>query len=153
MANYYRHGLDGFPTDNGKAFELMTRAAELGMAKACHNLACYYQNGIGTERNKKKEIHFFELAAKKGDIDARFNLGFQAMEKGENCLAVRHWLISAASGCDESFDHISRAALVGMVSKEKLHEVTQQYHMAKDEIKSEKRDEAAAFHERFPDAF
>lgn len=55
--------------------KLWQQAAELGNAKATYNIGSVYYNDDGVERDKKKANHYFELASKWGDLEARFNLG------------------------------------------------------------------------------
>ena len=147
VANWYRHGMLGYPVDNQKAFEHMHRAAELGWPKACHNLGCYYQHGVGTEKDERKEIYWFEEAAKKGDIDSRWNLGDKEMMRGDAMRAIKHFLISAAAGDDQSLGKIIKAVSMNLVTRDKFNEVRAKYHEAKEGVKSEMRADARVYNE------
>ena len=71
----YQDGLRSFPQDHTKALELYHRAAELGYAKAYCSIGYMYDYGEEVEVDKKKAVHYFELAAMRGDACARHNLG------------------------------------------------------------------------------
>ena len=73
----YSRGLHGLPQDYNKALELYHRAAELGHATSYYSIGISYLNGYGVERDEKKAIHYWELAAMGGDTDARHNLETQ----------------------------------------------------------------------------
>lgn len=53
-----------------------TKATELGDLQAHYTLSVMYQQGLGIEKDKKKELHHLEQAAIGGHPAARFNLGF-----------------------------------------------------------------------------
>jgi TPR repeat protein len=65
----------GVPQDFAKANKLYLKAGELGHATAYNNLGIAYNDGRGVEVDKKKAIHYWELAAMSGDVYARHNLG------------------------------------------------------------------------------
>ena len=68
---YYRRGDNGLPQDYDKAFELFVRAEELGHAIAYNNVGYAYKYGNGAEIDEKKTNHYYELAAMRGNVDAR----------------------------------------------------------------------------------
>ena len=75
LGNYYSLGQFGLPQNHAKALELWHRAAELGSAEAYFGIAHAFMNGRGVERDEKMAIYYSELAAMKGSVEARFNLG------------------------------------------------------------------------------
>ena len=58
-----------------KALELWHRAVELGYAAAYYSIGYAYYNGKGVEKDNKRAIHYWELAAMGGDATSRHNLG------------------------------------------------------------------------------
>ena len=71
----YGNGIRGFPQDYTKALELWHQSAELGNAESYYNIGIAYDNGRGVVRDEKKARHYYELAAMRGNILARYNLG------------------------------------------------------------------------------
>ena len=136
-------GLHGVPKDERKAFEHWVRAAELGYAKAYYSLAIFYQSGDmeGVDEDWEKSRHYFLQAAKGGYDMARYCLGQIEYEQGNDAVAYRHWRISAAVGCDKSMNFIRLGFDEGMVTKDEYEMVKREHHMAKEEMKSEQRDE------------
>ena len=61
--------------DYTKALAYWHRAAELGLSEAYCSIGYAYDHGEGVEVDKKKAEHYFELAAMKGHVKARDNLG------------------------------------------------------------------------------
>ena len=75
---YYNSGMlpqHGFSQDIAKALKLYHRAGDLGYSKAYCNVGIAYHDGTGVEVDQKKAIHYYELAAMGGDVEARHNLG------------------------------------------------------------------------------
>eukprot|EP00956_Cyclotella_meneghiniana_P015853 scaffold24638_cov48-Cyclotella_meneghiniana.AAC.5 len=66
LGSHYLRGKRGFPVDKSKAVELYERACELGSASANNNLANLYYNGEGVQADKKKRIHYYQVAAMMG---------------------------------------------------------------------------------------
>eukprot|EP00956_Cyclotella_meneghiniana_P036642 scaffold128261_cov23-Cyclotella_meneghiniana.AAC.1 len=62
LAGFHLEG-QGLPVDQSKAFELLQRASELGCAGAHFNLGILYQHGKGTEIDKKRAVHHYQIAA------------------------------------------------------------------------------------------
>ena len=69
----YAQGLGGLPLDYAKAVELWHQAGELGYTTAYNDIGTAYIRGV--ERDEKKAIHYWELAAMGGDENGRNNLG------------------------------------------------------------------------------
>jgi len=75
MGALYRSGEYCLPRDHLKANELYLRAGDLGCTNSYFNLGVHYYYGDEVEVDKKKAIHYYELAAMGGDVSARNNLG------------------------------------------------------------------------------
>lgn len=57
---------DGVPEDNELAFELLTRAHEMGHIKASYNLGICFHYGYGTEADLEKAFKLYLEAANAG---------------------------------------------------------------------------------------
>jgi len=146
---WYKYGKYGYPIDHKKALELHHRAGELGHAKAYTNIGACYDNGQGVEADKKKAIHYFELAAMDGCIISRHNLGINEGKAGNLDRALKHFIIAVKDGHNESLQNIKQLYSNGFVPKEDYMKALQSYQEYLGEIKSVQRDKAAASDERF----
>ena len=90
----YAEGICGFPRDHAKALEFWYRAAELCYATAYNDIGHAYMHGRGVERDEKKAMHYFELAAMEGDEYARHNLGSLEGRVGNYDRALKHYMIA-----------------------------------------------------------
>ena len=145
---WYNYGEQGFEQDLGRALELFLRAGELGCQMGCHSSNCNvglaYFNGRGVERDVKKALHYYELAAKAGSINARHNLGAEEWRADNNDRAVKHFIIAAGGGSKESLDMIRKMFMDGDATKDDYSKALRSYQAYLDEIKTDQRDEAAA---------
>jgi len=146
---YYRDGIFGFPQDHKKALELWHRAAKLGCAEAYCDIGNAYHNGEGVDIDLKKAIHYYELAAMMGNASARYNLGVNEESRYSMDRALKHHMIAARSGLSESLDIIKQFYSDGHATKDDYTKALKSYQEYLSEIKSDKRDEAAAAHEEF----
>ena len=142
-ASDYAQGLRGIPQDWSKANELFLKAGELGCAAAYYNLANHYYNGDGVDVDKKKAKHYWELAAMKGDVHARYSLGMLEGQAGNEQRAYKHMIIAAKSGCKDSLDIIKRGFIDGFITKDEYAQALRACHEQQVEMKSEARDKAA----------
>jgi tetratricopeptide (TPR) repeat protein len=142
---FCRYGRNGFPQDYTKTLELWHRSAELGYAKAYASIGFAYENGRGVERDEKKATHYYELAAMKGDEDARYNLGQTEMRLGNMTRAAKHFMNAVDCGDGGSLNEIKHLYSIGHVTKEDYTTALRSYQEYLGEIKSIQRDEAAAF--------
>ena len=94
-------------------------------------------------RDIKKAIHYYELAAMGGEPAARFNLGVFEERTGNMNRAVKHWMIAASAGLDESLKEIRQGYVNGHVTKDDLEKALRSHKEAKDEMKSDQREAAA----------
>ena len=141
--------------DYNGAFELFRKAAELGHADAHYKLAELYCEGKGVEMDSRKEIHHLEEAAIAGHPKARHDLGIYAFTNDKRERAVKHWIIAANQGQDESIQCLKKTfELEGIeggrrsVSKEDFAAALRGHHAAVKATKSPEREAAAAFHQR-----
>ncbi|CAB4430201.1 unnamed protein product [Rhizophagus irregularis] len=60
------------------------------------NLANYYYNGKGTEKNFEKAFYWYQKAAEKGQIDAMYNLVAYYRNEEKNFEKAFYWCQKAA---------------------------------------------------------
>ena len=144
VGNYYRRGEDGFPQDYDMAFELFVRAGDLGHAKAYNSIGCAYDNGHGIEKDEKKATHYYKLAAIGGDVYARHNLGIKEEDEGNMNRALKHYMIAAGGGLDNSLKEIQELYTNGHAAKDDYATSLRAYQAYLAEIKSTQRGAAAA---------
>ena len=141
---HHFNGSCGLSLDVKKALELWQQAGELGSANANYNIAYAYKIGNGLERNMKKAKHYWELAAVGGDVVSRYNLGMLEASIGSLDRAMKHFMISAGAGYDESLKAIQEGFVCGHVTKDDFERALRAHTEAKDEMRSDQRDAAAA---------
>ena len=150
QGNYYFKGLNGYSQDVDKALELWHRSGELGCARAYCNIGLFYYYGEGVEIDLKKAVHYYELAAIGGGITARYNLGYvEEVIAGNMDRALKHYMIAIGGGFAESLEMIKQMYSNGHATKEDYTKALRAYQEYLGEIKSEQRDEAAAFSEKY----
>ena len=131
--------------DYKTSFEYCTKAAALGDVVAHCQLSCLYHNGQGVEKDEKKKLHHAEQAAIAGHPHARHNLGCFEGRRDRMDRAVKHWIIAANLGCDESLENVKNLYKAGQVSKDDFAAALRGHQAAVDATKSPQREEAAAF--------
>jgi len=146
---YQRDGKYGFRQDRAKALKLWYRAAELGYSKAYCSIGVAYELGRCVEVDKKKATYYYKLAAIGGEAQARFNLGRDELQRGNFDRALKHFMIAVRSGQNNSLDTVKDMYSNGHATKEDYTKALQLYQEYLGEIKSNQRDEAAAFDERY----
>eukprot|EP00985_Skeletonema_marinoi_P002565 scaffold1057_cov203-Skeletonema_marinoi.AAC.13 len=130
-----------------RAFEYFTRAAELGDVEAHYNLSVLYDVGEGVEKDEGKEIHHMEEAAIGGHPGARYNLGCHEWNNDNKERAMKHWIIAANLGEDDSIKALMHGFKKGFVSKDDLAATLRAHQAAVNATKSQQR-EAAEEHYR-----
>ena len=141
---FYSNGSYGLPQDHAKALELWHRAAELGSAKSYYSIGCAYDLGNGVGRDEKNANHYYELAAMRGHVTSRHNLGSLEGRAGNIDRAVKHYMIAAGCGYTRSLEVIKQMFMNGDATKDDYAKALQVYQANLVEIKSPQRDEAAA---------
>ncbi|KAK1733608.1 hypothetical protein QTG54_015651 [Skeletonema marinoi] len=132
--------------DYQSALTYFTKAAELGDVDSHYRLASLYHLGKGVEKDSGKKFHHLEEAAIGGHPNARFNLGCDEWNNGNNERAVKHWIIAANQGHDGSIKPLMPAYRVGLVSRDDLAAVLRAHQAAVDATKSPQRDAAEEFY-------
>ena len=140
----YSYAEDGFPQDYDKALELFVRAGDLGCTKAYCSVGYAYENGSGVEKDKKKANHYFKLAAIEGNVNSRYNLGNSETRAGTVKRALKHYMIAAEGGNNNSLKQIQKLYTNGHATKGDYTKALRAYQAYLAEIKSTQRDKAAA---------
>lgn len=128
--------------DYAGAFECYSKAAGLGDIEAHFLLSTYYADGTGVEKNIDKEIYHSEEAAMGGHLGARHNLGIYESISGNTESAVKHWIIAANLGNDESMKTLREDYARGNITKEVYAATLRSYQDAVVGMKSVQRKEA-----------
>ena len=144
LGNNYRNGEDGVPQDYDKAFELFVRAGELGHVDAYNNVGYSYEIGSGVEIDEKKANHYYKLAAIRGDVISRYNVGIGEQRAGNMNRALKHYMIAVEGGWDNALKAIQELYTNGHATKDDYAKALRAYQAYLAEIKSTQRDKAAA---------
>jgi tetratricopeptide (TPR) repeat protein len=131
--------------DYGKAFENYAKAAELGDVAAHFLLGAMYYKGDGVEKDMKRAVYHFEHAAIDGHSEARGLLADYERSNGRFERAVKHLIIGANLGHDNSLKRIKHLFVKGIVSKEDYAAALRAHQTAVDATKSAEREAAEAF--------
>ena len=94
----------------------------------------------------KKAKYYYELAAMGGDVFARANIGAIECNAGNVDRAVKHYMIAAGAGCDDSLKEIRECFLNGNATKDDFEKALRAHKEAQDEMKSEQRDAYDSFY-------
>jgi len=116
----------------------------LGYSKAYFNIGYAYERGYGVEVDKEKTLYYYELAAIKGNVKARHNLGIMEGDAGNMDRAIKHYMIAVKGGGAYSLKRIQNMYIDGYAAKEDYTKALQAYQLYLGEIKSAQRDKAAA---------
>ncbi len=123
-----------------KGIEYWIKAAELGNMDAHYNLSVFYREGEIVKKNEQKEIYHLEEAAIGGHPDARYNLGCYEEENGRIDRAMRHFIIAANLGCDQSLEEVKKGYVQEIASKEDFEAALRGDEAAVDATKRAQRE-------------
>ena len=144
LGGLYAQGSHGLRQNWARANELLLKAGELGCGSAYSSLANAYHSGRGVEVDKEKAKYYFELAAMKGNANARYNLGAVECQAGNHDRGMKHFIIAARAGNEYALETVKDGYMDGLVTKDEYACVLREYQMRQDEVKSDQRDKAAA---------
>ena len=144
MGDWYLRGDRGLQQDIDKALELLHKAAELGSIGAHSILGNIYLTGSVVQANYRKAKYHLEIAAIAGHVKARYNLGVIEGKSGNLHRAVKHLMISASEGHGKSLKGVQVGYRDGVVTKDDFEKTLRAHQKSLDEVKSERRDKAAA---------
>jgi len=129
-----------------RAFEYFTKSADLGdvaaQANAHLKLAIMYVDGEGVEKDEEKVTYHQEESAIRGHPQPRKILAIQEFKRGRADKAVKHLIIAANLGDDDSIQMLKEMYSCGYVSKEDFASALRAHQAAVDATKSPQREEA-----------
>ena len=131
--------------DYNCAFEYLTKAAALGDVEAQFQVSVLFRTGQAVAVDEKRELHHAEQAAIGGHPLARHNLGWLEHENGRYDRAVKHYIIAAKLGLDESIRVLKDGYKNGLISKDDFAAALRGHQAAIDATKSPQREAVAAF--------
>ena len=149
LGYYYSYGSYGLPQNHAKALELYHRAAELGNSLSYYSIGGAYFEGYGVERDEKKAKYYWELAAMGGLVTSRHNLGVIEFNIGNMDRALKHHMISTGGGDNGSLENIKQLYKDGEATKDDYTNALRSYQAYLVDIKSPRRDEAAATNDKY----
>ena len=76
----------------------------------------------------RRGIHFYELAAISGNVNARYNIACTFGQNGDKKQAFKHALISASAGHQSSLDEVKNGYNDGDVTKDEFERTLRAYH-------------------------
>jgi hypothetical protein len=130
------------------AFEYWTKAAELGDVGAHYQLADSYHEGDVVERDMEKKVYHYEMAAIGGHPTARHILAADEHENGNIERSLKHLLIAANLGHEDSMKYLWKHYSAGNITKEELETTLRTHQAAIDATKSPQREAAEVWRER-----
>ena len=142
LGELYNEGKRGLPVDEPRAVELWTEAARLGSVPAHFKLWDAYRLGRGVDMNMKLALRHEELAAKGGHPIARHNLGCFVARRRNYKRALKHWMIAAKIGCEESLTQILDLYQYGDATKDDYADALTGFQKANEERTSPERKSA-----------
>ena len=137
-----------YKKDYKGTFNYYKMAAELGDVEAHYNLSKMYRKGLAVERDATKEWYHLEEAAIRGHPKARYFLGAYEWNKDRYDRAVKHFIIAANLGHDESLQELKDCYKDGAVSKDDFAAALRSHQAAVDATKSPQREIAAKDEQR-----
>jgi len=131
--------------DVKKAIELWIHAVELGSIDAHQQLGnAYFCEG--DKKDVDKAFYHYKVAAIGGHEPARHILGMIEAYNGNMDRAMKHYMIAARAGVDISLKEVGEGYKTGLVTKDEYASILRAYQVSVDEVKSEQRTAATAFH-------
>jgi TPR repeat protein len=128
--------------DYNSALKYLIKAAELGDLMAHHQLGFMYGNGKGVEEDQVKAVCHAEKAAIGGHPGARYNLASVEERNGNVERSVKHLIIAANLGEEDSMKVLWKHYSGGNITKKGLDATLRTHQAALDAMKSEQRNAA-----------
>ena len=99
--------------------------------------------------DEKKRVYHLQEAAIRGHPCARHNLGCHEERNGTVERAVKHYIIAANLGLDQSMQRLKGFYKEGAISKDNFAAALRAHKAAVNATKSPQRDAAAKFHAKY----
>ena len=139
----YNSGMYDFEINYDTAVTYWRRGSELNSAQAHFNLGTAYRTGRGVDPiDLNQTIHYYQCAAMEGHELARYQLGTVDYNRGKRGRAMRHYMIAARCGHDDSLKKVKEGYRLGLVTKEDFANTLRCFQAEVNEIKSEQRERA-----------
>ncbi|KAK1733657.1 hypothetical protein QTG54_015700 [Skeletonema marinoi] len=131
--------------DREGAFVHYLKAAELGDMEAHYKLSLMYHFGVfGGSDDRKNEMWHLEEASIGGHPGARYKLGWLEWSNKRTERAVKHWVVAASQGHDDSLEFLMKKFKGGFVKKEVLAAALRAHQAAVNATKSPQREATEA---------
>lgn len=143
MGSVYYQGTKEVKRDFEKATELWHKAVDLESDLAHYYLGVAYANGQGVEKDEDKSLYHYRRAAISGVLVARYIMGHLANKSEKTMVAVKHFVIAAEAGHDDSLSCLKKCYEQGAVKKDVFEKAVRAHKVACDEQKSDDRVAAA----------
>jgi hypothetical protein len=124
------------------SFKYYAKAAELGDLDGHYHLGYMYHQGDGVEKDEVKAVYHWEMAAIGGHPVARHNLACIEWENNRVERAVKHLIIAANLGYENSMKELWGHYSHGNITKDDLDATLRSHQAALDEMKCAQRDKA-----------
>ncbi len=135
--------------DNSNAMKYYTKAIELGDVDShCRLVGCmmYEEEENGVERDEEKEIYHLEEAAIAGHPHGRYSLAKYEMRNMRIDRGLKHYIIAANLGHDDSLKQLKEFYSLGMLKKEDFAAALRAHQAAVDATKSPQREAGDKFY-------
>ena len=143
MGSCYTRGGMGLPQNSARGVKLLRKSGKFGYAY----IGLAYDDGDGVERDTKMATHYYELAAMDGNVVSRYNLGVNEEIAGNFDRALKHYMIAVRGGHTKALIFIREMFMDGHATKDQYANALRSHQAYLNEIKSDQRDKAAAFHD------
>ncbi|KAL7528364.1 hypothetical protein ACHAWF_002536 [Thalassiosira exigua] len=140
LASCYWFGIYEVENNDKKATRLYFEAYIKGYRGATEDIGHAYLLGRGVDHNQGLSMKWYTLAAVEGRVLARRILGCMERNAGNICRAMKHLLIAASAGDDESLKDLMQGYKAGHVKKDDIEKALRAHHQAKNDMKSNRRD-------------
>ena len=127
------------------AFRLRTRAAGMGHPEAAAYRAKCYRTAYFVDTDREEEIKWLRIAAKRGYVKSRVELGICDMQNTSYASGIAHFVAAAEQGCKEGVDEIRECYTLNLVSKDTFTNALRAYQAAQLEMKSDGRDNCGEY--------
>ena len=107
-------------------------------------MAIEYYQGSYVKRDMKKHKHHLQLAAIGGHDIARHQLGTMEKYEGYMDISMKHFMIAAKAGFEDSLKEVGEGYKAGHVTKEDFASTLRAYQQSMDDMTSEERVRAAS---------
>jgi TPR repeat protein len=148
LGNAFDKGFLGVNKNEMKALHYYILAVEFGSGLVCGSIGKILEEGEGVPVDTGKAALFYRAGALRGDVVSRHMLGDLEYDHfGNHELAIRHWKIAAAAGCQPSLTRLRNIYNANgkkpgkeFIAKDELDSIYRMGHEAQQDIKSEERE-------------